>query len=235
MKKLTVFLMVSILSVFLMAGSAFAIPLTNTSITPAEFTTLFGSPNTKLSSTYDFAPPLGIDGTVYSQVFTGTGAASNLFAYTYQIQANSAPIVVTSALSLPFVPIELNFDLGGSALADSSFYISSGDVMGNGTGTLAPIGGTFPAVYDDNNKVVRWNWINPTTGNALISSNVLTYVVGVISNVKPDQITGLTFDSGKVASPQLYSPVPEPATMLLVGAGLLGLGAAGRRKFFKKS
>jgi hypothetical protein len=44
---------------------------------------------------------------------------------------------------------------------------------------------------------------------------------GGIDQLKQTEISGLT-------------PVPEPATMLLLGSGLIGLAGLGRKKFFKK-
>ncbi len=49
-----------------------------------------------------------------------------------------------------------------------------------------------------------------------------------------DPVTSVTTQTDDVTSGDAGSHVPEPATILLLGSGLVGLAGVGRKKFFNK-
>jgi len=67
-------------------------------------------------------------------------------------------------------------------------------------------------------------------GTGLVSADFTRIGVRLQSVGKKEGLEELRTGSSKYVS-----AVPEPATMLLLGAGLIGLAGLGRRKFFKKT
>jgi hypothetical protein len=57
---------------------------------------------------------------------------------------------------------------------------------------------------------------------------------GDISTLKSATSTPVATANGDQLDGPGASPVPEPTTLILLGAGLVGLAGVGRKKFFKK-
>ena len=102
---------------------------------------------------------------------------------------------------------------------------------------------------------VNWNEAQPhTSPRFLLSSGGIGAIFTVITNTIPahpdlsfflpespatwevkdePDVTGRPIFGGDFGGTYTVSPVPEPATMLLFGAGLVGLAGFGRKKFKK--
>jgi len=105
-------------------------------------------------------------------------------------------------------------------------------------GTAEFDGGYFAAFFNDGvelGKILFPEFTQDIYGNAEFGNNSANRISPISFNgdVFDEVIIGL---GGSAGVDNIYfKPVPEPATLLLMGTGLAGLLGAGRKKFIKKN
>lgn len=113
----------------------------------------------------------------------------------------------------------------------SNVYAIGFNVGGLDTGTGLTIQGNFDGAA---NSVIIENYVPASGFFGLISSTPFTSVKLVETNPATDQFNSFTIDNLILARPTVISEVPEPATMVLLGAGLLSIGLVGRKRRIRR-
>jgi hypothetical protein len=224
--------------------------LSTPTMSAAQFNSLFQPiPGvTPLTSSYQFmnTPTTGL---VESQVFQGTGAATGLYAYAYQIavnpvnDVNGQPTSVNSAsLAFNATPVPANFT--GSAGIGSSVYVVNDGKIGSidlpkaspGSVIQSPTSVAWMPGTKTGSLTFQYLDASKNTGPLQGGSNSATIVV-LTNQPYVNQPVSLQNANPQIAYPTAYSaqggsihevPVPEPTTVL-AWAGMIGAMALVRQ------
>jgi hypothetical protein len=221
--------------------------LTPTELSAAQFNSMFTPSTSVMTQNYQFinTPTSGV---VESQVFTGKGAETGLYAYAYQFGVNNVtsgtgePTSVNSA-SMIFnsTPVLANL-MGGPGAAAATYVVTDGKVGSINVPQAAP-GNTIQTptsiAWQPGTKSgsLTFQYLDPTSNSGPLGAGAKSGTIIVLTNQPPtQQYVSLQNANPQTVYPQAYSPVqgsineipaPEPST-ILGWAGVLGAIALAR-------